>query len=984
MRIRSVSVDRFAAIDGLKAEFPDGLVVITGDNESGKSSLMEFIRSGMFRAGNRKRYPLPSKEHRGSLVLEMDSGDIIHVERRGSNLRERDGRPLPSEIFHGMDIDTYESLFAIGLNELENGPLKKAEGRIIVDPGVRGIKEAMESLSKEMEEMMGKRTSTRSNKELEICYNEIQQLRESVEVLKKAKPEFEKIVSEKESLEKDEEELSKEIARIDRELRWLDALKSQRENCLTLQDLEKEIVNLKHVEDFPLHKLEDLEKINNERKLIDDRSRERKRKIQDFETLRSDLELNEDILSRAGEINSLANGLNTYMDDCKERASLETSIKSKKDELIRSMSELNNWSEEDFRNVDISRTFIQEAKAVEERLSSLNKELERLENDIKRIHEEIESTREDIKGLDSAELQEEIFDPRDLREQLKDAKNAIKIKERTGEAGRDPLIPLSILTAVLALSSATLFVFSETFIASLIAVGAVLTLSISIWRHRVWVKDEEHRTQIIQETDERLAKILPPHISADRSGLEIWEDEIWETARRYDDTQSRREKHNELMSEISKSEKKEEKLNNEILELKEKKSGEIEKWRQILRERRWPEVVEPDCVGDVVQIVKHVRGIMNSIKEFEEKNEEKKKRIKEFEERCSLLMTALAFEPKGPAEDVPQLNIRLEKARDTKNKNENYQERILELKSDEKADTEKLEELNNKRETLLSPYGGEEEFRRLANEASSLSDKKNRLEELKKSIRNAAGSDEAFEQMIQHIKNKSPIEIDEALSNFNEKKKELRDKRDELLRRIGKLKSSIDEMSADDKLARARDQLSDSEERMRSGIMRWATLALEYDILNKARDEFERERQPAVIQRAEEYLREMIGEDYRLVTETGESVVIEDEHSRRNEDMWSAGLSDQINLALRLALAKEMSSPEPLPLILDDVLARFDPKRRLGAAKVIAKVAEEQQVLFFTCNPNVTKTFRSVGPEATFLSMKKGRIKPTEGEELIT
>ena len=79
-----------------------------------------------------------------------------------------------------------------------------------------------------------------------------------------------------------------------------------------------------------------------------------------------------------------------------------------------------------------------------------------------------------------------------------------------------------------------------------------------------------------------------------------------------------------------------------------------------------------------------------------------------------------------------------------------------------------------------------------------------------------------------------------------------------------------------------------------------------------------------------------------------------DNLERKHELFWSSGLSDQVYLATRLGLAREFGKhSEPLPLIFDDILVRFDATRRRTAARALLDVAAHQQVLLFSCHPEV-------------------------------
>jgi uncharacterized protein YhaN len=64
--------------------------------------------------------------------------------------------------------------------------------------------------------------------------------------------------------------------------------------------------------------------------------------------------------------------------------------------------------------------------------------------------------------------------------------------------------------------------------------------------------------------------------------------------------------------------------------------------------------------------------------------------------------------------------------------------------------------------------------------------------------------------------------------------------------------------------------------------------------------------------------------------------------------MWrSEGTIDQLYLALRLAVAKELTPDAPM--VLDDALVRFDDTRHAAAMELLRQEAENKQIILFTC-----------------------------------
>jgi DNA repair exonuclease SbcCD ATPase subunit len=72
----------------------------------------------------------------------------------------------------------------------------------------------------------------------------------------------------------------------------------------------------------------------------------------------------------------------------------------------------------------------------------------------------------------------------------------------------------------------------------------------------------------------------------------------------------------------------------------------------------------------------------------------------------------------------------------------------------------------------------------------------------------------------------------------------------------------------------------------------------------------------------------------------------------------SRGTRDAFYLALRAALAQELSAREPLPLILDDPIAHFDEERRGSLIRILEELAGELQVLLLTHDRGVLNQVR--------------------------
>ena len=130
----------------------------------------------------------------------------------------------------------------------------------------------------------------------------------------------------------------------------------------------------------------------------------------------------------------------------------------------------------------------------------------------------------------------------------------------------------------------------------------------------------------------------------------------------------------------------------------------------------------------------------------------------------------------------------------------------------------------------------------------------------------------------------------------------------------------------------------------------YAALTIAQETLAEARAELQRRFAPRITKRAQKMLGAMTGGRYHSVTMSEDfslRVSAGEEETLRDAIWRSDGTMDQLYLALRLAVAEELTPKAPL--VLDDVLVRFDDKRMAAAVDLLKDVAEDRQIILFSC-----------------------------------
>lgn len=155
-------------------------------------------------------------------------------------------------------------------------------------------------------------------------------------------------------------------------------------------------------------------------------------------------------------------------------------------------------------------------------------------------------------------------------------------------------------------------------------------------------------------------------------------------------------------------------------------------------------------------------------------------------------------------------------------------------------------------------------------------------------------------------------------------------------------------------------------ERLTEALDRYLVLATASQLLSDALERYERERQPEVVRSAERLFERITDGRYvgLSVPLTDSRIEVFDSRAgAKTSDILSTGAAQQLYLALRLGLIRQLGEAgRGLPVLMDDVFANFDPARKRGAAEAVAELAEDRQVIFFTCHPEVAALFSEVAP----------------------
>ncbi|MFO7923499.1 MAG: AAA family ATPase [Bacteroidales bacterium] len=387
MIIKEIHIDGFGiyndfSIDGLK----QGINILLGNNEAGKTTLLKFLRYTLFgypRLREQRMLPAKGGAHGGKIKALLESGDEILVDRRGgggislffsgresgneSDLFQLLGNPSPS---------LYNNVYAFTLDELVSLSSLNESG---VEDKIFSVGLGLGNISlAEMETEINSHTgsiykSSGKNKVIPLILRSIGEKRSEIAAKKGLLPRREELTGQL-------ERLREEAAGLEKKTREKASEKNRLENYLKCHDsvvryvnAEKELEKLPGIQDYPDNGMQKME-------LLLDRKRELTEKLEglkegtglekgvaELEELAGSVHVNSELLAESGKVEYLRNNLNVYINALRDFKRDSVELKRLGDRLREKLNSIStDWTEDNIarlRGTDIHKAAIRSFKS---------------------------------------------------------------------------------------------------------------------------------------------------------------------------------------------------------------------------------------------------------------------------------------------------------------------------------------------------------------------------------------------------------------------------------------------------------------------------------------------------------------------------------------------------------------------------------------------------------------------------------------------
>ncbi|MDE4908636.1 AAA family ATPase [Methanogenium marinum] len=298
MKIRDIHIDGFGIFHNRSlSDISPHLTIILGDNESGKSTLLAFIRRVLFgfpskRKGGNHYEPLNGGEQGGRIGVTTDSNrdyEIIRYEKKSKGLLIQDKEGVSAGnaltvVAGGADQAFFENVFAFGLGELESFDTLSddaVQNRLMsAGAGVTKIPvpEVQKLLDKHIEGYYKK--GTRKPRVPDIL-KQISDNEGTLSTISETQDEYDSLSTELEEIEANTGRLITEKQGMERTLHRNENIIHIWDEWVTFEETEEILTSLDVPESFPDDGIQQLHMIDAEIGHAEDRQRELVRRLEE-------------------------------------------------------------------------------------------------------------------------------------------------------------------------------------------------------------------------------------------------------------------------------------------------------------------------------------------------------------------------------------------------------------------------------------------------------------------------------------------------------------------------------------------------------------------------------------------------------------------------------------------------------------------------------------------------------------------------------
>ena len=331
----------------------------------------------------------------------------------------------------------------------------------------------------------------------------------------------------------------------------------------------------------------------------------------------------------------------------------------------------------------------------------------------------------------------------------------------------------------------------------------------------------------------------------------------------------------------------------------------------------------------------------------------------EFTERFSRLAGSVAPDFLDLSVDLAadKLNTRLTHARTAKTRQQSIEKQEQQEQNRLRTAKSKIDEIHAQLAAMCEEAGckGYEDLQEAEERSNLRRNIQSQLEQLEgQLLKLSAGL--TIDEFVRDALTVDSDGIDPAIGRLTEEIDRLETQKSEFDKTIGREENELSKMDGSAQAAELAEEAQGLLARLETDVEQYVRLRLATTVLSQAIERYREKNQGPILKRSNELFAGMsLGSFEGLRVEVNEkseaALVGVRPGGKETVDVrgMSDGTTDQLYLAIRLAsLEAYLEKNETMPLIVDDILIRFDDKRAIATLKVLAQLAKQTQIIFFT------------------------------------
>lgn len=968
----------------------EGIQLIFGHNEAGKSTFMSFIFAILFgfpKRGENQYFPKGKEEYGGSITIESERFGEVVIERTKSRRVKGDvsvyfsdgtvkGEEALQQILQEIDEKTFQGIFYFDLDGLNFNAMNPMQlNEFLYDTTIAGSK-SITQLEKSLQTEMEKLFKPRGQKtEMNVLANELMEKEQQMDEWRHRLDQYDVLVQKVKTLENNLQEKKEELTSIEEKSKavskyeWLQPLaKEWHKKKLSLAEREK-------IDFFPENGVERLEQLNES--LMEKEIRQKEEKLK-WESTQEEIEkislhdewpiLKEDVqqcLQQYDFVQKWTEEMNDYELDILQYSRQKEKLQNRWTEQILNDSLL-------FSKIPFTPLLKKTYGQLKERWQDCLHWTTRIREDLARVTQQVKQKEKELHQLEKERLtEEERVKYEKIVERQSNNEDEFKLemfterlvelekerdKKEKGEKRQQGF--LYLFSVIMLAFTVVSFIWTDGFVPFMFTGLMFAVVFFTYWKKRDGDKELRKINHSISEVREKIFQLeskLNEHRHVDLSMYEQMLERDRSLTVNYDmkifERNSLLEQKLELERQLEEYEEMLEKIKEDILQ-----------WCQ---DNRLPKSLDFSLFESLLQDLEQWHQLDEQEHHVQQKYKQLKNRYVQYEQKVIQLCKKLSQfrEEDSLAERVRALKQFLQEGLNKEKEKIKLEEKLKFGREAFSRIQLEIDELNKKRKQLLKSSGAasEEEFRHKAILYETQIKLEEKIVQLFVQMKQVFSEDE--EQLNEAIHQLLYEQFDPVKEQYllQQERERIDAEMEDIRNEIANVKKEIAILEEDGTYDELKLQFTQLREELQSYAKRWSTFAVAKGMIEEVKKVYEEVRQPYVLKEGERIFSQLTeGEYIHLYAPLGEErFIVERKDGIRFEPYeLSRGTCELLYLSLRLALANiYRKKQEPFPLLIDEAFVNIDKNRRKNIVQVLREIAKERQVILFTCHEHIKMEF---------------------------